>query len=81
MVNKIAAHVIRNEAAKVTAISAAAGLPGGFALLGTVPADLAQYYGHVLRIVQKLAYIYSWPNLFDSDGLDSATENLSLIHI
>jgi len=81
VVNKIAAHVIRNEAAKVTAISAAAGLPGGFALLGTVPADLAQYYGHVLRIVQKLAYIYSWPSLFDSDGLDSATENMLILFI
>lgn len=81
VVNKIAAQTIRNEATKVTAISTAAGLPGGFALLGTVPADLAQYYGHVLRIVQKLAYIYSWPELFDGDGLDSATENMLTLFI
>lgn len=81
VINKIAAHAIKNEATKVTAVSAVAGVPGGFALLGTVPADLAQYYGHVLRIVQKLAYIYSWPSLFDGDGLDSATENMLTLFI
>ena len=81
VVNKIAAGAIKNEATKVTAISAAAGLPGGLAVFGTVPADLAQYYGHVLRIVQKLAYIYSWPDLFDGDGMDSATENMLTLFI
>lgn len=81
VVHKIASSAIKNEATKVTAISAAAGLPGGFALLGTVPADLAQYYGHVLRIVQKLAYVYCWPDLFDGDGLDSATENMLTLFI
>ncbi|TFD86958.1 hypothetical protein E3T61_13875 [Cryobacterium lactosi] len=73
------------ETAKVTALSAAAGIPGGFAMIGTVPADLAQYFGHVLRIAQKLAYIYSWPNLFADDGegdeLDDATEGILTLFV
>ena len=73
------------ETAKVTALSAAAGIPGGFAMIGMVPADLAQYFGHVLRIAQKLAYIYSWPNLFADDGdgdeLDDATEGILTLFV
>ena len=76
---------IRYETAKVTALSAAAGIPGGFAVIGMVPADLAQYFGHVLRIAQKLAYIYSWPNLFADDGdgneLDDATEGILTLFV
>ncbi len=83
VVNRIANSVIKNETGRVTTISAAAGIPGGFAAFGTVPADVAQYYGHILRVVQKLAYIYSWPELFDdeSDGLDSATESMLTLFI
>ncbi len=41
------------EIRKVTVLSAAAGLTGGFAMLGTVPADLSQYFLHILRILQN----------------------------
>ena len=69
---------IRYETSKVTGLSALAGVPGGFAMIGTVPADVAQYLGHMLRISQKLAYIYSWPDLFngDDDEIDEATEGI-----
>ncbi|MET3862551.1 hypothetical protein ABIE38_003497 [Dietzia sp. 2505] len=83
VIDKIAKSVIKHETSKVTALSALAGIPGGFAVIGTVPADLAQYFGHVLRVVQKLAYIYSWPDLFedDGDGVDSATESMLTLFI
>ncbi|GBQ04342.1 hypothetical protein SSP531S_58360 [Streptomyces spongiicola] len=75
VLNRAADDSIRYETAKVSALSAAAGLPGLFALPATVPADLAQYFGHMLRISQKLAYLYSWPDLFSDDGddVDDAT--------
>lgn len=40
-----------------------------------MPADVAQYVGHMLRIAQKLAYLYSWPDLFSDEGddVDDAT--------
>lgn len=64
----IARSAIDFETTKVTALSFAAGIPGGFAMAGTIPADLAQYMAHVLRIVQKLAYLYGWPSLSNADG-------------
>lgn len=74
---------IKFETSKVTAVSAVAGIPGGWALLGSVPADLAQFMGHMLRISQKLAYIYSWPDLFENSGedLDEATESLLTLFV
>ncbi len=65
VVNKIAKACITYETRKVSALSFAAGIPGGLAMLGTVPADLVQYMGHVLRVLQKLAYLYGWQDLLD----------------
>lgn len=75
VLDKVANDSIRYETAKVSALSAAAGIPGIIALPATVPADMAQYFGHMLRIAQKLAYLYSWPDLFSDDGddVDDAT--------
>jgi hypothetical protein len=78
VLDKAANDSIKYEAAKVSTLSAAAGIPGLLFLPATVPADAAQHFGHLLRIAQKLAYLYSWPDLFshDSDGLDDATEGI-----
>ena len=56
----LAAATITFETRKSAAISFAAGLPGGFAMLATIPADVTQYYVHAFRVMQKLAYIYGW---------------------
>lgn len=74
---------IRYETAKASALSAAAGMPGLLFLPATVPADMVQYFGHMLRIAQKLAYLYSWPDLFsgDSDDLDDATKGVFTLFV
>ena len=59
----LADEAISYETNKSAALSFAAGIPGGFAMLGTIPADLTQYYVHALRIMQKLAYLYGWRDL------------------
>lgn len=66
--DSIANSCINNHLMKVTALSAVAGLPGGFAMLGTIPADMAQYYWHTFVLAQKLAYLYGIPNLADENG-------------
>jgi hypothetical protein len=80
---KAADDSIRLETIKVTAISTAAGLPGGFAMIAAVPADAAQMLAHMLRVAQKLAYLYSWPELFSDDGVepDDATQSLLTLFI
>lgn len=81
LIKKIADESINLETTKVTLISAAAGIPGGFAMLGTVPADTLQYFAHMLRIAQKLAYLYSWPDLFDGDDMDDATKGVLTLFV
>lgn len=66
--NSIAYDSINYETSKVTALSFAAGLPGGIAMAGTIPADLTQQMAHILRIMQKLAYLYGWPSLMDEEN-------------
>lgn len=76
VIDKLAKSCIRNETSKVTSISAAAGLPGGVAAFGTIPADIAQYYAHVIRILQKLVYLYGWNEMFElDDEVDDETMN------
>lgn len=73
-IDKIAKAAIRTETTRVTAISAAAGVPGGFAMAGTLPADLVQYFGHVIRILQKQVYLYGWKEMYNTDeGFDDET--------
>ena len=70
----LADGIISFETNKSAAMSFAAGLPGGFAMLGTIPADLTQYYVHAFRIMQKLAYLYGWRELLsDMDEVDDET--------
>lgn len=83
LIGRIADESIRHESTKVTGLSVAAGLPGGFALIGTIPADSAQYLAHMLRVAQKLAYLYSWPELFSGEGeeIDDGTQNVLVLFV
>lgn len=66
--DQIALDVIEFETKKCAGLSFLAGIPGGVALAGTVPADLAQYFAHVMRIEQKLAYLYGWRSFLSPEG-------------
>lgn len=77
-IDEIADDVINYERNCVSGISTALGMPGGISLAATIPADIAQYYGYTLRAIQKLLYLYGFPEIdTDEDGLvlDSATVN------
>ena len=75
-INAIADRVINSETKKVSAASFAAGLPGGTGLAATIPADTLQYFAAVLRTMQKLAYLYGFPEFdLDSDKVDDDTMN------
>jgi len=80
--DSLANAVIKAETIKVTAISAAAGIPGGLAMAATIPADLTQFYGFVIRTAQELAYIYGWNEIFsESSELDAGTESQLILFI
>jgi hypothetical protein len=80
LINNIARKCIIYETNKVSAFSFAAGIPGGVAMIITVPLDLMQYFGHILRVIQKLIYLYGWPELLDDEGtMDANTKNLLIL--
>jgi len=81
-INKIAKSCILEETFQVTGLSAAAGLPGGFFMIGTVPADIVQYFGHILRILQKLIYLYGWQDLsLNYNEMNEETKNLLTLFV
>lgn len=55
LVDTIADQIISGEVNKASGISVAAG-----STWATLPADIIQYFGFVLRLVQKLAYLYGY---------------------
>ena len=78
ILKKIASECIKYETYQVSTLSFGTGFGG---LIG-IPADLAQYLVHVLRISQKLAYIYGYPSMISIDGgMDDATKNIILLFI
>ena len=83
---KIAAACINYETTKVSALSAAAGVGGFKVMAATIPLDFAQFFGHVIRILQKLVYLYGWQEIFCGkkdtlDELDSETMNQLILFI
>ena len=82
ILDKISKECINFETNKVSAISAISGIPGGFGMIGTIPADLVQFYGHVLIIIQKLMYLYGWPDLgLENSNMDDETINKMLLFL
>lgn len=82
LINNIADEVIKYERTCVSGISAALGMPGGIATAATIPTDIAQYYGYMLRATQKLMYLYGFPAInMEEKGqtFDSETLNILII--
>lgn len=82
VIDKVADDVIKAERLKVSGISTALGVPGGVAMVATIPADIAQYYGYMLRAMQELLYLYGFPeiDIEAKEGiLDSATMNTLIL--
>lgn len=81
-IDRIADEVIKHERICVSGISAALGTPGGVAMAATIPADIAQYYGYMLRATQKLLYLYGFPEIDTEERgqkFDSETMNILII--
>lgn len=74
-IDKLAVDSIEFETKKCAAISTLAGIPGGLAIAATIPGDVAQYFMHVMRIEQKLAYLYGWESFItdNTDEIDDET--------
>ncbi len=67
---KLANKLIMKRTSESSAISFAAGLPGGIAMAATIPADVAQFFGMALRLAQELSYLYGAQDLWQDGEID-----------
>jgi hypothetical protein len=67
IMDKVATEAINLHSGIATSISFATGITGGLAMLATIPADIAQYYYHLIVVAQKIGYIYGFADFGLSD--------------
>jgi hypothetical protein len=77
---RIAKGCIKYHLSRACQLSVLAGLPGGWWMLGTIPADISQYYAQTLILIQKMLYLYGWDDLRDGSG-ELSDEALNIITI
>ena len=66
---KKASSIIKTSAAKTSATSFAAGLPGNpVVMVAAGGADVAQYFGFAINLAQQIAYLFGEDELFDGGG-------------
>lgn len=81
-INEVSRQVINYETNKVSAISFAAGMPGGFSMVATIPADIVQYFAYMIRVMQKLAYLYGFEDFeLNEDTISDDTMNQIMIFL
>lgn len=56
-----------------------AGIPGGFAMAATIPADILQFFGMALRLAQELSYLYGAQDLWVDGKVDDEKVKNQLI--
>lgn len=80
---RVAGKSLGKEARRTTAVSVAAGIPGGFGAAATIPADLVQLYGHLVRAIQMLSYLYGWRDTcaVGEGTMDEATRSALLLFL
>ena len=77
-----AIEVINANVLQSSSLSFASGLPGGFAMAATIPADIAQFYGYSLKLAQEISYIYGYNNMWSDQGeLTEDAKNTLILYL
>jgi hypothetical protein len=69
-INRMAKSLVNKRTLQSSGTSFAAGLPGGWAMAATIPADTLQFFGVALRLSQELAYMFGYRDFWDDDEID-----------
>lgn len=69
-INRMAKSLVNKRTFQSSGTSFAAGLPGGWAMASTIPADTLQFFGVALRLSQELAYLFGYKDFWDDEELD-----------
>ena len=76
---KKAKKLIAIRTSESSVVSFAAGIPGGFAMIGTIPADVIQFFAMTLRLAQELSYLYGAQDLWTNGEIDDEKARNQLI--
>ena len=71
--------IITNRTIFSSGASFISGLPGGFAMTATIPADMLQYYAVAIRLAQEISYLYGEEDIFNNGGIDDESVQNRLI--
>ena len=71
-------HILKRTS-ESSAASFVAGLPGGFAMAATIPADVLQFFGMAVRLAQELSYLYGACDLWDGKEINEERVNNQLL--
>ena len=66
----LAHKLILTRSSQSSLASFVAGIPGGFAMAATIPADVLQFFGMALRLAQELSYLYGAQDLWQDKQID-----------
>lgn len=78
----LAKKQILKRTSESSAASFIAGIPGGWAMAATIPADVMQFFGMALRLAQELSYLYGASDLWDGKELnEEKVQNQLLLYI
>lgn len=79
IINKVAKKLVSTRTITSSSASFAAGVPGGFAMAATIPADTLQFFGVALRLAQELGYLYGYEDFWDEEGVNVDRVNGDLV--
>ncbi|PFC51162.1 bacteriochlorophyll 4-vinyl reductase [Bacillus thuringiensis] len=79
IINKIAKKLVSTRTITSSGASFVAGVPGGFAMAATIPADTLQFFGVALRLAQELGYLYGYEDFWDERGVNIDRVNGELV--
>ncbi len=78
----LARGLVSKRTLESSGLSFVAGLPGGLAMAGTIPADIAQFYGIALRLAQEVGYLYGMKDIWgDGDVVSDEVVNTFALYI
>lgn len=81
-VDILAGQAIEYESKMAMAVSFAASFPGGPAAIGAAAADATSFFVYILRVVQKLAYLYGFEEFeLNAESIDSGTMDHIIVFI
>ena len=66
----LASKLILTRTSQSSLASFVAGIPGGWAMAATIPADVLQFFGMALRLAQEMSYLYGAQDLWQNGQID-----------